>query len=47
MGTYARTVLEKMNSGLGSDFSRRVMSNVVTEANKVTAIVSSGEPGGS
>ena len=41
VGTYARTVLEKMNSGLGSDFSRRVMSNVVTEANKVTAIVSS------
>jgi molybdate transport system substrate-binding protein len=41
VGNYTRTVLEKMNAGLGSDFSSKVMSNVVTEASKVTAVVSS------
>lgn len=41
VGTYTRTVLEKMNGGLGSDFSSKAMNNVVTEANKVTAIISS------
>lgn len=43
VGTYTRTVLKNIDSSgaLGSDFSTKLMANVVTEADKVTAITSS------
>lgn len=41
VGTYTRTVLKNLSTGFGADYADKIMANVVTQAEKVTAITSS------
>ncbi|NLT36473.1 MAG: molybdate ABC transporter substrate-binding protein [Gaiellales bacterium] len=41
VGTYTRTVLKNLSASFGADYTDKIMANVVTQAEKVTAITSS------